>query len=115
MPKPRPNAEKLRPLSMRMPAALLGWLAAEAQRRKTQKTAVLRDLLADARDCFGIPPLLQSRIAEAAREQRLSIRDYIAELLRCHAKNLRPGADERSVRGEDIRGSGDGHALGAGE
>ena len=105
MPKPRAKAEKRKPLLMRGPASLPSRLGTKAQPFQTRRAVVPRDLVADA--SLPIPPLLQSRLAEAAREQGLSIRDHIAELLRRHAKYLRPGADEIAVTGGDARGRGD--------
>ncbi len=84
MPNPRLFHDK--PQTFRMSTADAEWVEEEATRRGCSRTVILRELIADARDCSSLPPSLRAQILAAARREGLSFRDYVSELLRAEAQ-----------------------------
>lgn len=89
MPK-RPRVPKDPPpviYSLRLYPDEGSWLDAAAAERRCTRADLLRSLIADARDCYGLPPRLRETLVQAAETEGLSLRDYIAETLRQHAED----------------------------
>lgn len=76
------------PQTIRMSRDDNEWLEKQTQERGCSRADVIRDLVADARNCYGIPPLLRQQLQTAATVEGLTMRDYISELLRAHAQKL---------------------------
>ncbi len=84
MPNPRLFHDK--PQRIRMATADAEWLEEEGTRRGCARAVILRQLIADARDCSSLPPSPCAQILAAVRREGLSFRDYVSELLRAEAQ-----------------------------
>ena len=83
------------PQTIRMSPDDNTWLEKQTQERGCSRADVIRDLVADARNWYGLPPTLREHLQGAATAEGLTMREYISELLRAHAQKLaarRPGA-----------------------
>ncbi len=76
------------PQTIRMSAGDNEWLDQQTEERGCSRADVIRDLVADARNCYGIPPMLRQHLQAAAETEGLTLRQYISELLRAHAQKL---------------------------
>ena len=76
------------PQTIRMSTSDIECLEKEASQRNCARADIFRELISDARDCYGLPPALRKPLYAAADQEGLRFREYIAELLRAHAQEL---------------------------
>jgi hypothetical protein len=83
--------------SVRLPTSLIPWLKGEAKGAGSF-SAVIKELIEDAKTFYELPPNQQDRLEAEAKRLGMKRRDYLRYVLSIHAEQLAAAPTARDSR-----------------